>query len=116
MIERMIIEFLKVKVKPGYRQQYMEAERKIWSAYLSQCEGFINKEVWLDPEDESILQIRILWNSKAQWKALPPKQLQELDVALTEQIGSVWQIVESQEFLYVSSISQDAAVLDQSLL
>jgi uncharacterized protein (TIGR03792 family) len=101
----MIIEFLKVQVAPSYRRKYIELEKQIWSSYLSQCEGFVNKEVWLDPEDDSIVQIRILWNSKAQWKALPPEQLKELDATLTKQIGSVWQIVESKEYVPVSWVS-----------
>jgi uncharacterized protein (TIGR03792 family) len=101
----MIIEFLKVQVVPSYRQKYIELEKQIWSTDLFQCEGFINKEVWLDPEDLSIVYIRILWNSREQWKAISPEHTKNLDAALTEHIGSVWQIVESKEYVPVSWVS-----------
>jgi uncharacterized protein (TIGR03792 family) len=101
----MIIEFLKVQVTPSYRQKYIELEQQIWTADLLQCEGFINKEVWLDPENLSILYIRILWNSREQWKAISPEHIKKLDTVLTEHLGSVWQIVESKEYVPASWVS-----------
>jgi uncharacterized protein (TIGR03792 family) len=112
----MIIEFLKVQVIPSYRQKYIELEQQIWTTDLVKREGFINKEVWVDPEDLSIVYVRILWNSREQWKAISPEHIKKLDAALAEHIGLVWQIVESKECLYVSHIGQDSAVCDETLL
>jgi uncharacterized protein (TIGR03792 family) len=49
----MVIEWLKVKVPIELRETYIQKDAEIWTATLSKYPGYVGKEIWLNPQDES---------------------------------------------------------------
>lgn len=95
----MIIEWLKVKVPPEKQEHYVQKDAEIWSAALSQYPGYIGKEVWVNPQDETELVMVIYWESKAAWKAVPASVLEATDRRFTQAMGESFPFVEEGEYL-----------------
>jgi uncharacterized protein (TIGR03792 family) len=73
--EVVVVEHLRVKVPAEARQAWLEAERGSWEPWLTQQPGFLGRDLLWDPErEEGTLLIR--WASRAQWKAIPLKEVE----------------------------------------
>jgi uncharacterized protein (TIGR03792 family) len=83
----MEIEWLKFRVLPELREQFVQQDEEIWTATLSQYPGFLSKEVWINPEDLAELILVIRWESLAAWKAVPADILQQSDQAFAHAMG-----------------------------
>lgn len=94
----MVIEWLKIKVHPELREQYIQKDAEIWTAALTGFPGFLGKEVWIHPTDLSEIVLVIRWASREQWKAFPRERLQELEAAFNRALPSGHQIVEAGEY------------------
>lgn len=68
----MYVEYLKFRVEPQLREQFVERDREIWTAALAAVPAFEHKELWLNPEDPSELVTIVYWRDRDQWKAIPP--------------------------------------------
>lgn len=94
----MVIEWLKIRVRPELREQYIQKDAEIWTAALAGFPGFLGKEVWIHPIDLSEIVLVIRWASREQWKAFPPERLQELEAAFNQVLPASHQIVEAGEY------------------
>jgi hypothetical protein len=88
-----VLEFLESSVACSDVKRFVEADARIWSAFLSAQPGFIRKQVMLDPRDTAArptsgdnpvlpsaasnctVSISILWESRALWKSISPQLL-----------------------------------------
>jgi uncharacterized protein (TIGR03792 family) len=94
----MVIEWLKFRVQPEIREKFIEQDQAIWTKALATQSGFLDKEVWINPDvaDEIIVVIR--WQTREQWKAIAPELL-----AQTEEIFNAsmekdsYEIIEAKE-------------------
>lgn len=72
-----VVEELRLRVPVEQRQAWLQAERGSWGPFLARQDGFLGRELFWDPaRQEAVLLIR--WASRAQWQAIPPAQLQEV--------------------------------------
>lgn len=94
----MVIEWLKVKVPLEKRERYIQKDAEIWTTVLAQYPGFVGKEVWLNPKDDSELVLVIHWQSKEAWKAVPEAVLEEADRRFTEALGESFPFIETGEY------------------
>ncbi len=94
----MVIEWLKVKVPLEKRERYIQKDAEIWTAVLSQYPGYVRKEIWLNPQDESELVMVIHWQSKDAWKSIPTSVLEETDRRFTEAMGESFPFLEEREY------------------
>jgi hypothetical protein len=39
-----VVELLEFEVPPGEVDQFIEADERVWTAYLSSCPGFLDKQ------------------------------------------------------------------------
>ena len=46
----MVIELLTFEIRPHVRNAWLDADEKVWTAFLETCDGFVRKEVWIDPD------------------------------------------------------------------
>jgi uncharacterized protein (TIGR03792 family) len=95
----MIIEWLKFKVSPNLRENFIEIDRQIWTEKLKTYSGFLGKEVWLNPErmDEVIMLIR--WHTREQWKKIPQKDLDLIEKQFAQKMaGKSYQMIENLEY------------------
>lgn len=94
----MVIEWLKIKVPPELREQYVQKDAEIWTPALFSSPGFLGKEVWINPDNLSEVVLVIRWASREQWKAVPAARLEQLENQFKQALGGVCQIVEAGEY------------------
>ncbi|WP_068819022.1 TIGR03792 family protein [Phormidesmis priestleyi] len=94
----MLIEWLKVKVPPELREQYIQKDDEIWTPLLSNYSGFAGKEVWINPQDPTEIVMVIHWESQDGWKSIPAETLEETDRQFTQAMGQSFPFVEEGEY------------------
>lgn len=94
----MVIEWLRIKVLPELREQYIQKDAEIWTAALVNTPGFLSKEVWIDPTQLSEVVIVIRWATREQWKAFPPDRLALLEEQFAQVMPAGHKIVETGEY------------------
>ena len=91
----MVIEWLKVRVDPEKREEYVQKDAEIWTKALSKYPGFLSKEVWISPENLSEVILVIHWESFEKWHAIPPQDLERVEAEFAEAMGRSYELVES---------------------
>ncbi|MBD2363913.1 TIGR03792 family protein [Anabaena minutissima FACHB-250] len=94
----MVIEFLKFKVTPGTREDYLQQDAAIWTTVLAKYPGFLGKEVWINPQDSTEIIFIIRWATKEQWQAIPLEDLQAIEQKFAQAVGNTYELVESKEY------------------
>lgn len=95
----MVIEWLKMQVKPELREQFVQKDAAIWTAALSQYPGFINKEVWISPDDLSEAILVIHWETFEAWQAIPTADLDRISAEFDRAIGADnYRLLESKRY------------------
>ncbi|NJL82533.1 MAG: TIGR03792 family protein [Chloroflexaceae bacterium] len=95
----MVIEWLKFQVTPEAREQFIQVDEQVWTAFLSKFEGFLGKEVWISPKSADEVILVIHWQTREQWHAVPQAGLQESDREFARQMAGVsYQIMEAGEY------------------
>ena len=79
----MVIEWLEFQVPAEKRTAFIERDEAVWTAALKQFQGFLGKEVWIDPETERVILV-IRWQSQEAWDAFPLSKIQQLDRQMGE--------------------------------
>ncbi len=94
-----VIEWLKFRVDPQLREKFIQLDREIWTKSLSQSEGFLGKEIWLDPNFLEEVILIIYWESREQWQAISPEELQRTEKAFDKKMGrETYELLEAKEF------------------
>jgi uncharacterized protein (TIGR03792 family) len=96
--ERMEIEWLKVRVSPELREQYVQKDAEIWTTFLAKYPGFLNKEVWISPDNLAEVILVIHWASFEAWKAIPADELERVEAEFNQAMGNTYTIVESGRY------------------
>ena len=95
----MIIEWLGFSVQPQLRGKFMVEDQKIWTPVLANVDGFLDKEIWLDPAKSDRVYIIVRWQSREQWKAIPSKVLADTEQKFALAIGAdSYQMLEAKEY------------------
>jgi uncharacterized protein (TIGR03792 family) len=95
----MVIEWLGFQVLPELREKFIAEDEKIWTAVLSGADGFLGKEIWIEPEKSDRLSLIIRWQTRQQWKAVPIELLQEAEAKFMAVMGKdSYQMIESKEY------------------
>lgn len=105
----MVIEWLKIKVLPELREQYVQKDAEIWTLALSSYPGFLGKEVWINPDNLSEVVLVICWASREQWKSFPATQLEQLEKQFQQALGDVYQIIDAGEYQVRKFSAKDSA-------
>jgi uncharacterized protein (TIGR03792 family) len=98
----MVIEWLKVKVPSALRAQYIQKDAEIWTRLLAQYPGFLNKEVWINPQDDTEVIMVIHWHDRASWQAIPSDILQATDRQFTQALGQAFPFTETGEYQIIA--------------
>ena len=83
-----VVEHLRVHVPKEKREVWLEAERGSWGRWLREQDGFIGRELFWDPINESgTLLIR--WSSREKWKAIPEDEINSIQARFEEIASSI---------------------------
>ncbi|WAL60944.1 TIGR03792 family protein [Thermocoleostomius sinensis] len=94
----MEIEWLKFRVNPDRREEFVQKDAEIWTAALSQYPGFISKEVWISPDDLAEVVQVIRWETFEQWQAIPPQALEQIEAQFRQSMGDSYELLESSRY------------------
>lgn len=94
----MVIELLKFQVAAELREQFIQKDEEIWTQALAGYPGFLSKEVWINPNEPTQVILVIRWATREQWKSIPLKLLERIEQQFAQQLGDIYQIVESAEY------------------
>lgn len=94
----MVIEFLKFRVDPSWRETFIQKDAAIWTTALAKYPGFLGKEVWINPHDSTEVVFVIHWQSREQWKAIPVLDLQSIEQEFSRVMANGCELVESGEY------------------
>ena len=89
----MVIEWLQFRVDEDARDVFMECDRAIWTAALTNYPGFVKKEVWTNPTNPSEVICVIHWETMEQWKSIPVSELETIEAEFQEAMGDRYQLL-----------------------
>lgn len=94
----MVIELLKFKMNPAVREKFIQKDEEIWTTALAKYSGFLGKEVWINPNNESEVAIVVQWETREQWKSIPQKDLDVIEGKFDSSLEFTYEMVESSEY------------------
>jgi uncharacterized protein (TIGR03792 family) len=93
-----VIELLKVKVPPKEREKYIQKDAEIWTTALAKYSGFLGKEVWINPDDDTEVILINHWATEEQWQAIPKTEMQAISQRFTQAMGKSYPIIQSARY------------------
>jgi uncharacterized protein (TIGR03792 family) len=78
----MVVEFLTFAVPLEIRDQWMAVEHQTWSRFLERQPGFVDKQLWVDRDDEDAVHAVVRWTDESSWKSIPDHELAAVDEAM----------------------------------
>ncbi|MGF1482194.1 MAG: TIGR03792 family protein [Cyanophyceae cyanobacterium] len=95
----MVIEWLKFKVNPTAREKFIREDARIWTPVLASYDGFLGKEVWIEPQIQENVNLVIRWQTRQQWKSIPQTVLDTTEQKFAQAMEeNQYQMVESLEY------------------
>lgn len=94
----MVVEWLKVRVTPELREQFVQKDAELWTTVLARYPGFVSKEVWISPDNLAEVVVVIYWESFEQWQAVPKPVLEQVEADFNAAMGNTYTIVESNRY------------------
>ncbi len=92
------IEWLRIKVHPSQRQQFVQKDAEIWTSALQRYPGFIDKDVWLNPNNAAEVIIVVRWISRERWFSVPKADLESLQQKFDQAFPFEYSIQEVREY------------------
>ncbi|MCG8362711.1 MAG: TIGR03792 family protein [Pseudanabaenales cyanobacterium] len=94
----MVIEWLKFRVAPEFREAFIQKDTDIWTTALASYPGFLGKMVWINPNDPTEIVLVIHWATREAWKVIPQADLDQVDQQFDQAIEFDYEWVESKEY------------------
>jgi uncharacterized protein (TIGR03792 family) len=99
-VEQLVaMEYLRVQVKPEEVDRFVQADRDVWTTFLSQQPGFLHKQVLCSKTTPGEVVILTQWRSREEWKSIPQKLLDETDQKFTVAMGRSVPFTETGEYM-----------------
>ena len=80
----MIVEELTLHVEDRDLEGFLDADARIWTAFLSAQPGFIRKEVWVPADRPDTVVIMVWWANRQLWKAISDERVAAVDREMGE--------------------------------
>ncbi len=80
----MIVEELTLHVEDGDLERFLDADARIWTAFLSAQPGFVRKEVWVPADRPDTVVIMVWWANRQLWKAISDERVAAVDREMGE--------------------------------
>ncbi len=100
VVEQLVeIEYLRVKVLPEEVDRFVQADREVWTEFLSKQPGFLSKQVMCSTKNPGDVMIITQWRSRAEWKGISQALLEETDRKFTQVMGRSVPFTETGEYM-----------------
>jgi uncharacterized protein (TIGR03792 family) len=74
-----IVEELTLHVDDGDIEAFLDADARVWTAFLAEQPGFLRKEVWVPADRPNTVVIMVWWSNRELWKAITDEQVAAVD-------------------------------------
>lgn len=74
----MVIEWLRFRVKPELREAFIQKDEEVWGARAKEIQGYLGKEVWIDPKTSDVILV-IRWENIEAWQSISQTEVDRLD-------------------------------------
>ncbi|MFK7919854.1 MAG: TIGR03792 family protein [Ilumatobacter sp.] len=74
-----VIEFVTFTVAPEDHAGWLEADERVWTAFLREQAGFVSKQTWIDRSNPELIHAAVRWVDEATWKSIPDDVLAAVD-------------------------------------
>ena len=64
--------------------EWLNVEKRTWSAFLERQPGFVAKQVWTDRAHPDQVHCVITWADQASWDAVSPEVVEQVDAEMGE--------------------------------
>ena len=99
VVEHLIaVEYLRVKVAPEEVDHFVQADRDIWTPFLSEQPGFLSKQVLCSMKTPGEVVILTQWRSREEWKSISAESLAATDKKFVAAMGRVVPFTETGEY------------------
>jgi uncharacterized protein (TIGR03792 family) len=99
-VEQLVaMEYLRVQVRPEEVDRFVQADRDIWTTFLSQQPGFLHKQVLCSKTTPGEVVILTQWRSREEWKSISQDLLDETDRKFTVAMGRSVPFTETGEYM-----------------
>jgi uncharacterized protein (TIGR03792 family) len=100
MVEHLVsVEYLRINVKPEEVEKFVQADRDIWTTFLSKQSGFLNKQILCSTKTPGEIVILTQWRSREEWKSIPQPLLDEVAKEFDRVIGRSIPFTETGEYV-----------------
>ena len=80
-----IIEELRLRVPSQYKDNWINAEKKVWEPWLANKKGFLGREIFYNKQKEEAL-VLVKWAKKSLWKSISVKEVSEIQSIFEENV------------------------------
>jgi uncharacterized protein (TIGR03792 family) len=94
----MEIERLLFRIEPTTREQFIRQDDAIWSATLGNYPGYLGKEIWINPDDDTEMVVVVRWRSFDDWQAVPQTVLQDAEERFQTAMGDTYELLDSRRY------------------
>lgn len=94
----MVIEWLRFQVPTELREKFIQLDDKIWSTFLASYPGYLSKEIWINPDDQTEIAVTIRWENLEAWKSIPQERLEEVENQFSQAMAGQYQLLEGKAY------------------
>lgn len=95
----MVIEWLQFEVVPTAKAIFIEKDDEIYTSFLKGYPGFLGKEIWVSPREETEVIVVVHWQSKDDWMSVPEADLIVVEKQFSSAVGADnYRLIEVREY------------------
>ena len=82
-----VTEELRLKVPKNFKEAWLNAEKNVWEPWLSEKEGFLDRTIFWNKNNEEAL-ILVNWKNKKSWKSISIEEVNEIQKKFDESVNN----------------------------
>ena len=96
----LVIEELRLKVPSKFKEEWLNAEKKVWEPWLTSQDGFLGRQIFWDKDKEEAL-ILVNWKNKKLWKSISMLEVNAIQEKFEENVQKALNLNENPfELIY----------------
>ena len=82
-----VTEELRLKVPTNFKEAWLNAEKNVWEPWLSEKEGFLDRTIFWNKNNEEAL-ILVNWKNKKCWKSISIEEVNAIQKKFDESVNN----------------------------
>ena len=86
-LDAKVTEELRLKVPKNFKEAWLNAEKNVWEPWLSEKEGFLDRTIFWNKNNEEAL-ILVNWKNKNCWKSISIEEVNAIQKKFDESVNN----------------------------